>query len=240
MLYVKAKTLRELWSKANLEILNDPERYVEDCTSSYAFIDGGIFHVLGGTGEGLDLGEVGYSKAKWSHLLRGYFLSESFEAALDSAKKYLGRKQRPPCGIVFFGSRIHKAPGISSSAGQCLLSASLSWAYDNNTPRLMVHSRSTEISKKFYADLVFIHVLLRTFADELEFDPEDVSISWIIPRITQTVDFIPAFLKMQRLDLPSSDHKWIRAIEKSWPTEKDLSSRFRTRKVAAEHFFRVK
>lgn len=239
MLWVKAKTLRDAWIQLNMQILERPHEVIEDCTSSYAFIDGGIVYVESGTDQGLNLGEVGYSRAKWKHLLRGYFLPESFEAAVRAGEHYLGRPQRPPLGIVFFGDRIHKSPGISSAAGPCLVGFTLAWRFADPTPRCHVLSRSTESSRKLYADLVLVQVLLRTLGKRLGFDPRGVPIAWIFARITQTVDFVPAFLKLAGRELPKIDHPWIKAIERSWPTEKDLASKFRTRKVAVEHYFHL-
>jgi len=243
ILSLRVPTLKALWKEANLAILTNPEEYVEDCTNSYAFIRGGLFYVHSATGAGLNLGEVGYGSSKWAHLLRGYFYPPSYRGALASAKKYLGKKQRPPVGIVFMGERINKAPGISSSAGPCLLSMAFSWDYGAHTPKVMVHSRSAELTRKFYADLVFMHVIIREFGKELGFDPEKVSITWVIPRLTQAVDYIPALLlQLDRWDIIEGEegHPWIQYIRKAVPTREDLNHKFRTRRVAVEHYYRIK
>src|SRR5690606_23073605 len=134
ILSLRVPTLKNLWCEANMTILRNPYEYIEDCTNSYAFTKGGLFYIHSATGAGLNLGEVGYGPNKWAHLLRGYFYAPSYRGALASAKKYLGKKQRPPVGIVFMGERIKESPGISSSAGPCLLTMSFSWDYGEQIP----------------------------------------------------------------------------------------------------------
>lgn len=237
------RTLRDAWSEINQHIISHPGETIEDSSSNGAFIDGISLTIESATGEGLDLGEVGYTKAKWSHLLKGYFFPESYYKALAAAKEYMDKKQRPPVGIIFYGERLTKEKvGIASSAGPCLLSMSFSWRYGNPTPRVFIHSRSSELSRKFYADCCFIHTIIRSFATDLGFDYDEVKIEWRIDRALQGTDYMPAFLyNILGYDHPdklTGDHKWIKQIRKLWPSEGEVS-KLQSRQRAINEYFKL-
>src|SRR5690606_1074839 len=112
----------------------------------------------------------------------------SFNALLERARYYLNKRgEIPSLGMVFLGDRLGAKATNAKSAqtGPCLLSLSLMWSKGSN-PRVTVHSRSSEVTQRFYADLVFINVILRTLGDELGFTPDQVGVRWIIPYFYQT------------------------------------------------------
>ena len=247
MLRVAADSLRGAWENVNYAILENPKELVENCSSNAAFIDGIELDIGWAKGDDLDLGEIGYTKAKWTHLLKGYFFPESYYKALAAAQEYLGKKQRPPVGIIFYGERLTKeSVGIASSAGPCLLSMSFSWRYDNPTPRVFVHSRSSDVSKKFYADCCFIYTIIRSFAADLGFDHTRVTIEWRIDRALQSVDYLPVYLlKTFGIEDPDElhtvftdiDHKWWKHIIKAWPDE-NTTSKYLTRQRAIDDYWK--
>lgn len=129
-----------------------------------------LFQDLWDTDDPLVLGDAGYTKSKMSHLNRLYVHEESIEAA-----KMLWnlRRKKTSYGSVGFTCYNHflkndaeKKSKRASVMGPCIQSVVITQVKGGKNGEYFIDAfyRTTEILKKFPADLVFIRdVLLRDF-----------------------------------------------------------------------------
>lgn len=118
----------------------------------------------------LILEDAGYTKSKMSHLIRLYVHEESIEAAL---KLWALRRAKTAYGSVGFTCYNHfqknsetKKSKRASVMGPCIQSVVITQIKGGKKGKYMIDAfyRTTEILKKFPADLIFIRdVLLKDF-----------------------------------------------------------------------------
>ena len=125
-----------------------------------------VFHDLWDDDDPLVLEDCGYTKAKISHLKRGYLHAESIAAA-----KMLWdlRRKKTSYGSVgfttynhFIKNDVEKKSKRASVMGPCIQSVVLTQIKGGNKAQyaIDVFYRTTELLKKFPADLVFIRDIL--------------------------------------------------------------------------------
>lgn len=117
----------------------------------------------------LQLADAGYTKSKMSMLNRLYLHDESREIAVQLWDKRRGQKKYGSVSFTCFahfvkgGSVDAKRSKRASVFGPCIQSVSLTYL-DNHTTAVDVFYRTTELFKKFPADLVFLRdELLKPF-----------------------------------------------------------------------------
>ena len=118
----------------------------------------------------LVLEDAGYTKAKLAHLIRGYLHEESIEAA---HKLWVLRRSKTSYGSVGFTTYNHflkndmvKKSKRASVMGPCIQSVVITQVKGGKNAAYFIDAfyRTTELLKKFPADLVFIRdVLLKDF-----------------------------------------------------------------------------
>lgn len=137
-----------------------------------------VFHDLWDAEDPLMLEDAGYTKSKLAHLVRGYVHEESIEAAI---KLWNLRRKKTSYGSVGFTCYNHflkndpdKKSKRASVMGPCIQAVVITQIKGGKKGRysIDVFYRTTEILKKFPADLVFIRdVLLKDFDfSGMEFD----------------------------------------------------------------------
>lgn len=117
--------------------------------------------------QSLRMEDIGYTKAKMSHLKRLYLHQESLDVAIELWK---GRRQKAKYGSVgvtcynhFIKNDPTKKSKRASVMGPCLQSMTVTWL-SKTEYAIDVFYRTTELFKKFPADLVFIRdVLMAAF-----------------------------------------------------------------------------
>lgn len=117
----------------------------------------------------LQMADAGYTKSKMTMLTKNYFHDESRSVAIDLWNKRLGQRKYGSVSFTCFahfvkgGSIDAKRSKRASVFGPCIQSVSLTYLNDH-TCAVDVFYRTTELFKKFPADLVFLRdVLLRGF-----------------------------------------------------------------------------
>lgn len=115
--------------------------------------------------DSLTLKDAGYTKAKLGHLTRNYLHQESKDVAIQLWDKRLKQAKYGSVGFTCYahfvkgGSIDAKRSKRASVFGPCIQSVTLTWiARDKVT--VDVFYRTTEVLKKFPADLVFIREVL--------------------------------------------------------------------------------
>lgn len=133
-----------------------------------------VFHDLWNYADPLELEDAGYTKSKMAHLVRGYLHEESIAAAV---MLWNLRRKKTSYGSVGFTTYNHflkndavKKSKRASVMGPCIQSVVITQMKGNNSKgtggryRIAAFYRTTELFKKFPADLVFIRdVLLKGF-----------------------------------------------------------------------------
>ena len=224
---IDAKTPHDAWVAMNNAFVDNFQGEIHEFTGSQAVSYHSIVNIASFSSEGLDMGqEVGYTKSKWTNLVRGYFNKESYDSFIERSLHYWnGRKMIPSIGMIFSGNRTKIRADIgegtvAAQGGACLLSFSL-LRTKKGPITAVIHSRSSEVTQRFYADLIFIYVLLRTMGEELGFTPEEVKVQWIMPRTYQTFYQVLPFLTItgrlhEVLDWEQSQLPWRKKIFKSF------------------------
>lgn len=132
------------------------------------------FHDLWDFEDPLVMEDAGYTKSKMSHLVRGYLHEESIEKAI---MLWNLRRKKTSYGSVGFTTYNHflkndavKKSKRASVMGPCIQAITITQIKGNNSKgtggryRIDAFYRTTELLKKFPADLVFIRdVLLKDF-----------------------------------------------------------------------------
>lgn len=114
----------------------------------------------------LQLADAGYTSAKLKHLHRGYWHEESVNAAVFLWNRLREKKKYGSVGFTTYNHFMKARDGRRGNAtmmGPCIQSVNLTWL-DKQNVRVDAFYRTTELFKKFPADLVFIRdTLLEPF-----------------------------------------------------------------------------
>lgn len=158
-------TLRDEWIAHCLKLSREEAEFYSGCRK---IIRGRILR-FSGLDDSLNMEDAGYTKSKMSHLKRNYLHEESKAVALELWKK---RKGQAKYGSVGFTTYAHFVKGGSIDAkrskrasvfGPCIQSVTITWL-SKTSVAIDVFYRTTELLKKFPADLVFLRdVLLEGF-----------------------------------------------------------------------------
>lgn len=186
---VYAKDLDGMWVKAN--------RYLWRCPDDeFDYVRPGItvhhFHnQLHSKTANItrSISDFGYTKTKWSMLLRLYFDPLSFAMAIERIRRYRAEtKGRHYCVDIpiSFKQRMN-------ASGECLLGMTVRYS-DKNGWESEVMTRASESISRWGVDLVFIHVLLREMGKTLGFTPDDVAVHWNSASMFQSILTAPLYV----------------------------------------------
>lgn len=114
------------------------------------------------------LEDAGYTKAKMAYLTRAYLHQESIDVAKKLWDRRQGQKKYGSVGFTCYNHFIKTDPDKKSKRasvmGPCIQSVCLTLMENGKSSAVDVFYRTTELFKKFPADLVFLHdVLLQPF-----------------------------------------------------------------------------
>ena len=112
-----------------------------------------------------DYSDVHYTSAKVKALFRNYYVEDSFQTALDLWRKQSPKGKFSSVGFHCYNHLVKAHAGTSplaSTIGPCLQAVTLT-AESKGKARVDVTFRSTELFRKFPADLIFLSGLLQQF-----------------------------------------------------------------------------
>lgn len=157
--------LKQQWVAHCLKLSREEAEFYSGCRK---IIRGRILRFTG-LDDSLMMEDAGYTKSKMSHLRRNYLHEESQGVAVQLWNL---RKKQAKYGSVGFTCYAHFVKGGSIDAkrskrasvfGPCIQSVVITWL-TKKTVSIDVFYRTTELLKKFPADLVFLRdVLLEPF-----------------------------------------------------------------------------
>lgn len=111
----------------------------------------------------LQYADVGYTKAKQSHLTRGYLHEESKNVAIDLWKRRREQDKYGSVGVTTYNHFIKNDPDKKSKRasvmGPCIQSMVITYL-NKRSYSVDLFYRTTELFKKFPADLVFVRDVL--------------------------------------------------------------------------------
>lgn len=141
--------LKEAYLEMNRRFLLYPDQMVDFMENTRAVKEDLIIKVKNPDATGIDLGQLGYKKGKWSHLLRTYMDMDKFNKFLVLSTKTKG------VSLGFDFNR--KETGNGSCMREVIItrcSRKKGWT------KAKIIWRATEIQKRWAADLILVHRLL--------------------------------------------------------------------------------
>lgn len=189
MFTVDATNLDEMWKKANLslwEMEDEKFDYVRKGVTVHSF-----HNQLRAEHADISMAisDFGYTKTKWSMLMRLYFNPESYLMAIERIRAYKagsrGSKYVVDIPLTF-------KPRLNAS-GECLMGMTIRFS-EKFGWECEVMTRASESVSRWGVDLVFIHVLLREIGKEIGFDPHDVRVYWNSASMFQSILTAPLFV----------------------------------------------
>lgn len=170
--------MKDEWIKLCLQMMVTPA----DEYSGARKIIGNVVHTMTDLKDDLHMVDLGYTKSKMSMLKRLYLVEESRDAVVPLWEKRLKQRKYGSVSFTCSGHTTKSDPAKGSKRASvmtpCIQSMSLTY-YGDHTTTAHAYYRTTEIFKKFPADLVFIRdVLLEPFGmpDRLTFMLANVTV----------------------------------------------------------------
>ena len=158
----------------------------------------------------LTLADAGYTSMKMRQLERNYLWQESVDSAVDLWNRY---RQRPKYRSVSFSCyghfvKDHHGPR-GSVMGPCMQSVVLTMDNKGKTAEITVLYRTTEIFKKFPADLVFLKERLLSGFDFSEMTMAPIRCYYVNATIH------PAYfvILIPHLEDPIEELRWLRKVD---------------------------
>jgi hypothetical protein len=175
--------------------------------------------------DNLELSMWGYTKTKWSMLMKHYFDSGEFAMLINRLKYYWAIPRHHGKYVVdiamHFGSRMNRS-------GACLIGLCMRYSKQYGW-ECEVFSRASEITVRWGCDLIFIHVIIKEIGKHLGFDPKNVRVYWNSASMFQSIVNVPLYL--QNVDLMEDfidrcdpNNTWHMAVLKRYKKSYDVES----------------
>ena len=203
MLVRRYKNFDELFKKLVVEILTNTEEVMEYSTGISGYIDNMILF-SDSWDCNLDLSKFGYTKDKWQKLLNTYVDYESLLLFRDKIKNLSGLSYT----YYFKQKKVHN--------GSCMIAIVLSRESRKlNWSKVNVIYRTTEIQRRFAADLALVY----NFINELPKECCDIKqVSFYMPQSFISAQIINGYFDYFGVprDSINYDHPWTRALQLSY------------------------
>jgi hypothetical protein len=189
---VETKNLDRLWRSANMklwEMLDDEFDFVRSGVTVHSFHN--QLHAAHAD-ISMAISDFGYTKTKWSMLMKLYFNQQSYVMLIERIKQYRSnpKGRRYVVDIpLSFNQRMN-------ASGECLMGMTVRYS-EKFGWECEVMTRASESVSRWGVDLVFIHVLLREIGKELDFTPHDVRVHWNSASMFQSILTVPLFVCRQ-------------------------------------------
>ena len=199
---MKAKDLDDIYFKLNKYL------FYED---AHDFVRGGatahIFNTslkIASAECTLNIHTINYAKQKWTQLNRLYLDPIQLGMMVSRLKHY--RSQRKSLGYIpDIGMTFKSRCNVS---GSCLMGITIGRNPNDDQWHCEIFSRASELTMRWYVDLIFMHVLIREIGKHIGFEPHEVKIHWRISCAYQSHTSMPWFLVL------AGDEDWFTQILK--------------------------
>lgn len=187
---VHAKDLDDLWDKVNYQFIYNPD--VVDFTRPGVSVHSFHNELIADTSEcSITLYDLGYTKSKWSMLLRLYFDEYEYKMMINRLIHYRTVEKRGKVYVPDIGMQFRSR---ENRTGACLLGFTL--RYSNKTGwECSVFSRTNETTARWSVDLIFINRLITTIGQITGFfEPKDVKLYWTAGSLFQSMTAAPLYM----------------------------------------------
>ena len=189
---IHAKNLDDLWDKVNHTFIFNPE--VIDFTRPGVSVHSFHNELIADNCEcTITLSALGYTRTKWSMLLRLYFDDYEYKMMINRLIHYRTVERRGKHYVPDIGMQFRSR---ENRTGACLMG--LTFRYSSKTGwECSVFSRTNETTARWSVDLIFIHRLVATVGEITGFfTPKDVKLYWTAGSMFQSSTTAPLYMVM--------------------------------------------
>lgn len=189
MFTLEAEDFGDAYIKLNSKLFfEDAYEHVRGLVTAHSFHNEIIMDTASCT---LNIHDINYTTNKWKQLINLYLepvqLGVMVARLLHYATQRKHRLYVPDIGMQFKERR--------NVSGSCLLAITLGFNEISGW-HAEVFSRASELTMRWYVDLIFVHVLIREIGKHLNFEPRDVKVFWHMVSTYQSITSMPWFLIM--------------------------------------------
>lgn len=162
MLFLNYNNFSDLFLDINKKIIEEPEKYVENINWNQCYLPFSIFET--DTCDcNINLSELCYTSNKIKILSRTYINKERLEVFLKHIRVCKGTS------ITYYFNNTKPKQGTTGNNGPCIISIVFTKKYrqDKYFTEANIYYRTTEIDRRFYADLVLFNLFMKLMPTDL-------------------------------------------------------------------------
>ena len=162
VLTLEYKDFTELFLDINRKIIQEPENYIENINWNQCYLPFSIF-TCEKTDCNINLNELCYTASKIKTLSRVYIDKER----LDTFKNHL--KVCKGTSLTYYFNNVKPKQGTTGNNGPCIIAMVFTKKYRSEKyfSEVNIYYRTTEINRRFYADLVLFNLLMKEMPQDL-------------------------------------------------------------------------
>lgn len=189
MIVEKYLDFNDLYHNYNKKILLNSSQYINYVKGRNAYLYTSLIETKNYDCD-INLGDLIYTKSKFYKLINSYLDLKEWDIFKEKLKNTKGNS------LTFYFKTIKKQSGSSSNNGPCILS--MVFIREKNTfNKVFIYYRSCEINRRFGADLIFFHHLLKDLKEITNLN----SINFVFPLSYVCLYNIHLTLKLENVDM---------------------------------------
>lgn len=180
----------ELHKKLNMELFkNQNYDYLRSGVTAHTF---GIDLDISSATCDLDFSVLGYTMTKWG-MLQGLYLD--YDALGMMCARLLHYKSKSPKKKRYVVDIGMNFKARKNTSGSCLMAMTVG-CNEKDGWHCQIFTRASELTMRWYVDLIFVHVLLRVIGEVVGFEPKEVKVLWRMATTYQSITSMPLTLCM--------------------------------------------
>lgn len=210
----KYKNFDDLFFNFNREIIQHPRDMLDYVHSILGYMDN-VFIACKSWDCSLDLSDFGYKRNKWGHLLRTYIDYDELKEFYDKLKTSTA------LSLTFYFKR------KKVNNGSCLIAIVLSRKdRKKNWDKVNVEYRTTEVQRRFAADLVLIHHFIKELPECCDIN----RVTFYMPQMYISAKVLNGYFDYFQVpyDDLDKDHEWIKTMLRDYELNFTPGSRITT------------
>jgi hypothetical protein len=216
MIVEKYLDFDDLYHNLNKNILFNPTKYVNYIKGKGAYLYTSFIETINYDCN-IDLGELIYSKNKFYKLIKSYLDLKEWDLFKEKLKTTKGNS------LTFYFKKDKKQQGTTSDNGPCILSMVFTRKKDV-FDKVFIYYRTTELNRRFGADLVFFHHLLKDLKNITNLN----SINFVFPLSYIQLLNIPLTLKLENINIQDIKDSYFHNM-----IEKDINNILKGEKLSS-------
>jgi hypothetical protein len=139
----------------------------------------------------LEMSEVNYTPSKWKQLNRVYLNAE--ELGILCARLLFYKNKKNSKSKVYIPDLGMNFKTRKNASGACLMSLTVGFNQKDGW-HCEVFTRASELTMRWFMDLIFVHVLLREIGKIVGFTTDECKVYWHMVSTYQSITSMPLFL----------------------------------------------